>query len=313
MIGFPLGYQTTAVKVYEARQAVAAGAQELDIVINLAWLKEGRLELIAAEMKEILSILPGVTIKAIMECGLLEEDEKRTLASVLVDAGVHFLKTSTGFGPKGATLEDVRLLVSLAAGRAMVKAAGGIRTWAQARAFLEAGAARLGTSSGVQIMREFYRQGTEETQEDVAEVEIFVDGACLGNPGPGGFAAILRFGDREEIIRGGERHTTNNRMELKAAIAALKALKAPSRVKITTDSRYLMDGITKWLPRWQRNGFRTAAGKPVKNRDLWEELGALVRKHQVSWQWVEGHAGHPENERCDLLARQEAQRIKEAG
>ncbi len=312
VVGFPLGFQTTAVKAYEAREAVEAGAEELDVVVNLRWVKERRLEFVAGEMGEILASVPGVTIKAILECGALTSEEKETLARVLVDSGVHYLKTSTGFGPGGATVEDVRLLAEVAGGRAGIKAAGGIRTLEQVWELLAAGATRLGTSAGTKIMEEFLR--TKDTQGEVQleapEVEIFVDGACLGNPGPGGYAAILRIGGHEKIVAGRSRQTTNNRMELKAAIAALKALKRPSKVRMVTDSRYLMDGITKWLPRWVKNGFKTAAGKPVKNRDLWEELAKLVRRHQVHWEWVEGHSGHPENERCDRLARQEARKAK---
>lgn len=311
VVGFPLGFQMTSVKAYEAKEAVAAGAQELDVVVNLRWVKEGRLEFVAGEMGEILASVPGITVKAIFECAALTQEEKRALAETLVEAGVHFLKTSTGFGPGGATLEDVRLLAEVAGGRAGVKAAGGIRTLSQARAFLAAGATRLGTSAGGQIMAEY--QGLTEASPPAEEVEIFVDGACLGNPGPGGFAAIIRAGGKEKIITGRERQTTNNRMELRAAIEALSALKRPATVKIVTDSRYLLDGTTKWLPRWEKNGFKTAAGKPVKNRDLWEKLASLVRKHRVRWEWVEGHAGHLENERCDQLAREEAKRAQKEG
>jgi len=134
-------------------------------------------------------------------------------------------------------------------------------------------------------------------------VEIFTDGACSGNPGPGGWGAILRWRGHEKEISGGEEATTNNRMELMAAIAALEALKRPSRVVITTDSNYLKDGITKWIAGWQRSGWKTAARKAVKNRDLWERLVAAAAPHQVEWRWVKGHAGHPENERADALAR----------
>jgi ribonuclease HI len=134
-------------------------------------------------------------------------------------------------------------------------------------------------------------------------VEIFTDGACSGNPGPGGWAAILRSGAHEKEIFGGERLTTNNRMELMAAIKALEALKKPGTAVIHTDSRYVMDGLTQWLPRWKRNGWKTADKKPVKNSDLWRALDEQVARHDVIWRWVEGHAGHPENERADQLAR----------
>ncbi len=134
-------------------------------------------------------------------------------------------------------------------------------------------------------------------------VEIFTDGACSRNPGPGGWGAILRFGDVEKELAGGEPVTTNNRMELMAAIAGLEALKRPCRVRLYTDSQYLRDGITRWLPAWKARGWRTAAKAPVKNIDLWQRLEAAAAPHQIEWHWVRGHAGHPENERADALAR----------
>lgn len=136
-----------------------------------------------------------------------------------------------------------------------------------------------------------------------AAVEIFTDGACSGNPGPGGWGALLRYRGVEKELSGGEAYTTNNRMELMGAIAALEALKRPSQVAICTDSAYLKDGITKWLPRWKANGWKTASKKPVKNRDLWERLDQALHEHRVDWRWVKGHAGHVENERVDQLAR----------
>ncbi len=133
-------------------------------------------------------------------------------------------------------------------------------------------------------------------------VEIFTDGACKGNPGPGGWAALLRYGDKEQEISGAERETTNNRMELTAAIRALEALKRKCRVQVTTDSEYVKNGITVWLPQWKRRGWKTADRKPVKNLDLWQELESLTHVHEISWHWVRGHSGHAENERVDLLA-----------
>ena len=138
------------------------------------------------------------------------------------------------------------------------------------------------------------------------QVEIFTDGACLGNPGPGGWAALLRYKTVEKTIAGGERETTNNRMELMAAIRALEALRRASSVKLTTDSQYVMHGIEKWLPRWQANGWRTSDKKPVKNQDLWERLVAAVSPHRVRWHWTRGHSGHIENEKVDKLAREAA-------
>ncbi len=133
-------------------------------------------------------------------------------------------------------------------------------------------------------------------------VEIFTDGACKGNPGPGGWGALLRYGSIEKSLYGGEANTTNNRMELMAAIAALSALREACEVKITTDSQYVRKGITEWMSGWKRNGWRTAAKEPVKNADLWQRLDELNQKHQVSWHWVKGHSGHRENEIADALA-----------
>ena len=134
-------------------------------------------------------------------------------------------------------------------------------------------------------------------------VEIFTDGACSGNPGPGGWAAILRSGDKEKELSGGERATTNNRMELTAAIEGLKSLKRASPVILHTDSRYVMDGAEKWLDGWKKNGWKTADRKPVKNEDLWRALDAAMAGHKIEWRWVRGHSGHTENERADALAR----------
>ncbi len=133
-------------------------------------------------------------------------------------------------------------------------------------------------------------------------VEIATDGACKGNPGPGGWGALIRYGEREKEISGGEAETTNNRMELRAAIEALNILKRPCRVRLSIDSTYVKDGITQWIHGWQKNGWRTAAKKPVKNADLWQNLLAAVERHQIEWVWVKGHAGDADNERADQLA-----------
>jgi len=133
-------------------------------------------------------------------------------------------------------------------------------------------------------------------------VHMATDGACKGNPGPGGWGVVIRAGDKERELSGGEKLTTNNRMELTAAIKGLEALKRPCKVVLSTDSRYVIDGLTKWLAGWQRNGWRTAARQPVKNADLWQELIAAAAPHRIRWEWVKGHAGHPENERADKLA-----------
>jgi ribonuclease HI len=135
-----------------------------------------------------------------------------------------------------------------------------------------------------------------------AVVEIFTDGACRGNPGPGGWGALLRSGAAEKELFGGEAATTNNKMELTAVIRALEALKGPSRVRVYTDSQYVQKGIKEWIHGWKRNGWKTAAKEPVKNKELWIELDALRGRHEIEWHWVKGHAGHPENERADALA-----------
>ena len=134
-------------------------------------------------------------------------------------------------------------------------------------------------------------------------IDIFTDGACSGNPGPGGWAAILRYGEAEKELSGGEKATTNNRMELTAVIEGLKALKRAEAVTIHTDSRYVMDGASKWLKGWKAKGWKTASKQPVKNEDLWRALDAAMDGHQIRWVWVAGHSGHPENERADTLAR----------
>ena len=142
-------------------------------------------------------------------------------------------------------------------------------------------------------------------------VEAHTDGACLGNPGPGGWGALLRYGRTERELVGGESDTTNNRMELMAAISALEALTAPCEVTLHTDSQYVMKGLTEWMPNWLRRGWKTAAGDPVKNQDLWQRLHAAAARHKVHWRWVKGHAGHVDNERVDRLARQAAEMIRQ--
>jgi ribonuclease HI len=139
------------------------------------------------------------------------------------------------------------------------------------------------------------------------QIEIATDGACKGNPGPGGWGALLRWKGQERELSGGEADTTNNRMELMAAIAALEALKKPSDVRLSTDSRYVMDGLTKWIHGWKRNGWKTADRKPVKNADLWQRLLAAAAPHRIDWTWVKGHNGDPDNERADQLASDAAE------
>ena len=142
------------------------------------------------------------------------------------------------------------------------------------------------------------------------KVEIFTDGACKGNPGPGGWGAILRYGTTEKEIYGASKNTTNNIMELTAVIESLKNLKKPCELIITTDSKYVKNGITEWIHNWKKNGWRTAAKKEVKNKELWIELDSLIQIHSISWDWVKGHSGHPENERADSLANLAIEKLK---
>ena len=142
------------------------------------------------------------------------------------------------------------------------------------------------------------------------EIDVYTDGACKGNPGVGGWGVLLRYGDHTRELCGGEAHTTNNRMELTAAMMALEALKRPCKVRLLTDSNYVRDGVTKWIHGWKKNGWRTADKKPVKNVELWQRLDAARAPHQVDWIWVKGHSGHAENERADQLARDEIEKLR---
>ena len=141
-----------------------------------------------------------------------------------------------------------------------------------------------------------------DTMKKDGLIELFTDGACRGNPGPGGWGALLRYGDTEKELWGGETETTNNRMELMAAIRGLESLTRPCQVRLTTDSQYVLKGVTEWMANWKRRGWKTAAKKPVKNVDLWQRLDRALAPHQVEWEWVRGHTGHAENERADQLA-----------
>ena len=149
-------------------------------------------------------------------------------------------------------------------------------------------------------------------ESEIRSVEIHTDGACLGNPGPGGWGALLRTAGREKELSGGEGMTTNNRMEMMAAIAALEALTQPCVVVLFTDSKYVQQGISEWLPKWLRANWKTSGGQPVKNRDLWERLQIAAARHRVQWRWVKGHAGNADNERVDALARKAAQKMQQA-
>jgi ribonuclease HI len=152
---------------------------------------------------------------------------------------------------------------------------------------------------------------SESAAQAMKRIDIFTDGACKGNPGPGGWGAILRMGSHEKEMSGGEAETTNNRMEMTAVIRALKALTEPCAVTIHTDSRYVIDGMTKWIEGWKRKGWVSASKQPVRNQDLWHDLIEAVLHHQIEWQWIKGHDGHPENERADKLASDAAMKIQE--
>ena len=141
------------------------------------------------------------------------------------------------------------------------------------------------------------------------KVQIYADGSCLKNPGPGGWAALLVMGDKEKLVSGGLAATTNNQMELRAATEGLKALTRPCQVELYSDSQYVIKGMKEWVPNWQKNNWKTAAKKPVENQEFWKKLVAAAAQHQVAWHWVKGHAGHPENERVDEAARQEAMKL----
>ena len=172
------------------------------------------------------------------------------------------------------------------------------------------------TGEGPAVPEEKTRKSPKTAKETIpspGEVEIFTDGACRDNPGPGGWAAVLRYGDHEKDLSGFDPHTTNNRMELTAVLEALKALRRPSKATITTDSQYVKNGITQWIHTWKRNGWQTSAKKPVKNVDLWKSLDEQAAPHNIRWQWVRGHVGHPENERCDELARKAIEKGLKSG
>lgn len=151
---------------------------------------------------------------------------------------------------------------------------------------------------------------TDTPDHMLTHVELYTDGACLGNPGPGGWGALLRYGTVEKELSGGVTLTTNNRMEMTAAIRGLQALTRPCRVTLVTDSIYVKDGVEKYLAVWKRNGWKNASKKPVKNQDLWQELDTAMQPHKITWQWVKGHSGHAENERVDVLARDEAEKLR---
>jgi len=311
--GFPLGFQSPIAKAREVETLLEEGADEVDFVVNLALIKNRDSKSLLEELRLIRKVSSGRVIKAIIETPLLEKEDISFVLPLLIEANLDFVKTSTGFFGKGTTLEEVLYLKELSQKKIKIKASGGIRTLEEALSFLEAGTEVLGTSSGYEILKELESEGfnkEEAREEESEEVHIFADGCSLGNPGPGGFAAIIRKGKEEKIITGGEAYTTNNRMELRAVIEALKALEKPSKVKVFCDSEYVIKGATVWLPSWKKRGFRTADGGKVKNQELWLELEKWLNFHRVSFEKVPAHAGHPENERVDKLAKREAAKWK---
>lgn len=168
---------------------------------------------------------------------------------------------------------------------------------------------RLAVAALSKVHASVTHPSTHALSSGLKRVTIHTDGACQHNPGPGGWAAILKYGEHVKELTGSEPSTTNNRMELQAAIAALRALKRPCAVELVTDSKYLRDGVTRWMARWKANGWKTVERVPVKNRDLWEQLDEQRARHEITWSWVRGHVGHPDNERCDALARAEIGRV----
>lgn len=307
VIGFPFGYQDLAVKLKEAEKALSSGAVELDFVPNLIYIKSSHFNALEEELKELRKFTQGFVLKVILETPQLFVDEIKEAMAVLINTGTDFVKTSTGFSGKATSLEEVRLLRQLSQGRIKIKASGGIKTLKEALSFISAGADVLGTSSGYEILKEF-EMSPKEVED--SEVIIYADGCSLGNPGPGGYAALIKTKGEELITSGGEPETTNNRMELMAVIKALSSLKKRSKIIVYADSEYVIKGATEWLPIWKKKGFKTSEGKPVKNQDLWSELDKWLVYHDVEFVKVTAHSGHPENERVDRIAKAEAKKWK---
>lgn len=306
--GFPLGFQLFQSKAEEIENLFSEGADEVDCVVNLHFVRMRDSKSLNRELESIRRASQGKVLKVIIETPLLKPDEIDFVVSLLISHGIDYVKTSTGFMGKATTVEEVKLLRRLSQGRIRIKASGGIGNLESALAFLEAGADIIGTSRGYEIIEELTKRATAERGESV--IRVFVDGCSLGNPGPGGYGAIIKDYDSERVISGGEPNTTNNRMELLAVIKALAYYKEPKIIHIYTDSEYVLKGATQWLSDWKKRGFRSAEGREIKNLDLWQELDRLLNFHKVSFIKVQAHAGHPENERVDQIAKREARAWK---
>ncbi|HEA83661.1 MAG TPA: deoxyribose-phosphate aldolase [Thermodesulfobacterium geofontis] len=304
--GFPLGFTLTETKLAEIEYLLELGVDEIDFVINLIWLKSKDYKKLEKELFSIRKIAENKVLKGIIETSYLQEADIKNAVEILIFTGINFIKTSTGFAKRGASVEDIEIIKKFSKGRIKIKASGGIKTLRDTLKFLSAGADVIGTSSGYEIIKELETQG--KITDNLEEIELYVDGSSLGNPGPGGWAVLIKSGEKEEILSGGEPLATNNQMELKAVISALSHFKEPKRLKIYTDSEYVIKGVTEWLPKWKKRGYITSDGKPVKNRELWEVLERLINFHQVKWEKVSAHSGNFYNEKVDKIAKESAKK-----
>ncbi|MDF2954293.1 MAG: Ribonuclease HI [Thermodesulfobacterium sp.] len=304
--GFPLGFTLTETKLAEIEYLLELGVDEIDFVINLIWLKSKDYKKLEKELFSIRKIAENKVLKGIIETSYLQEADIKNAVEIFIFTGINFIKTSTGFAKRGASVEDIEIIKKFSKGRIKIKASGGIKTLRDTLSFLFAGADVIGTSSGYEIVKEMETQG--KITSNLEEIELYVDGSSLGNPGPGGWAVLIKSGEKEEILSGGEPLATNNQMELKAVISALSHFKEPKILKIYTDSEYVIKGVTEWLPKWKKRGYITSDGKPVKNRELWEVLERLINFHQVKWEKVSAHSGNFYNEKVDKIAKESAKK-----
>lgn len=307
VIDFPFGYSTTLTKVFALEELISLGVEEVDIPLNFVWLKSKDIKSLEKELSLFRKVGEGVILKGIIESPVLTKEEIELGVKLLIDAGFEFVKTSSGFSGKLTTLEEVNTIKKYAENKIKIKASGGIRSLEQVLKFISNGADLIGTSYGLQIVSEFM-QSKGQKSKALDYVEAYIDGSCLGNPGPGGYAVILKEGDKETVLVGGEPNTTNNRMELMALISALSHFKEPKKIKIYTDSEYLVKGATEWLSKWKLHSFKTSEGTPVKNEDLWKEIDRLLSFHDVTFEKVKAHSGILWNEKVDKLAREQAQK-----
>lgn len=304
--GFPLGFSLLKTKMAEIENLLELGVDEIDFVINLIWLKSKDYKNLEKELLNIRELAKNKVLKGIIETAYLTEEEIKKAVEILTYTKIDFVKTSTGFAKRGAVLEDIRIIKKFAKDKIKIKASGGIRSLDDVLKVLSEGVDVIGTSSGYEIIKEFEFKGSDFSEE----IEIYVDGCSLGNPGPGGWAALIKTKEEEKIISGGEPFATNNQMELKAVISALSYFKEPKKIKIYTDSEYVIKGITEWLPGWKKRNYLTSDGTPVKNKSLWEILEKLVKFHQVKWEKVSAHSGHLYNEKVDKIAKESAKKWK---